>query len=403
MAVFKYSAREKASGKKVSNKFINAPSDSIVLAKLREKGYSEIKAVDLTGTLELKILRVINRITTKDLVIFSRQFAVMISASLPLVQSLRVVADQTQNVSLKMVISEMASDIDEGARLSDALQKKVKIFSQFFVSVVKSGEKSGKLDDVLNYLADEMERNYDIKSKIKGAMIYPLFVLGVLCFVGVVMMIFVIPALLETVIKSGAELPLPTKIVMGTSNFLVSYWWLVLLFLIGGYFLFKVIVKVDKGRYYFDLLKFKLPIFGKMFSYIYIVYFSSSMHTLLVGGVQISESLEIVGEIIDNSVYKKLLFESSERVREGETISSVFMQNKEIPDMVSQMVSVGEKTGKMDMVLRKINDFYSRELSHMLDNLMTLLEPIIIVILGIAVAIMVAAIIMPMYNVASQF
>ncbi len=401
MAVYKFSARN-TNGIKV-NDFVNAPSNNEALIKLAKRGLSKIKLTNLTDTLELKILVLINRVTTKDLVIFSRQFAVMISASLPLVQALRITADQTKNISLKMIISDMASEIDEGSRLSDALQKRVKVFSQFYVSVVKSGEKSGKLDDVLNYLADEMERNYDIKSKIKGAMIYPAFVLVALGAVGVIMMMFVVPKLINVIQKSGGTLPLPTRIVIGTSDFLIDYWWIILLIIFGLRMLFKVILKTELGAYYFDLLKFKLPVFGKIYTYIYVVYFSSSMHTLLIGGVQISASLEIVADIIDNNVYKKLLNTASKRVHEGESISNTLMQSKEIPDMVSQMISVGEKTGKMDMVLKKINEFYNRELSTLLDNLMTLLEPIVIVILGIAVAIMVAAIILPMYSVGSQF
>ena len=401
MAIFRYKAVNN-NGKKVQD-LINAFNKRAALEKLKKRGLKNISLYNKTDSLELKILTAINRVTTKDLVAFSRQFSVMISANLPLVKSLKIVAEQTKNVTFKIVISEIAQEVDGGARLSEALAKRPKIFSKFYVNIVRSGETSGKLDEVLTYLADEMERNYDMMSKVKGALIYPAIVFLGLIGIGIFMMVFVIPKLTEMLSSADTELPLATRVVIGTSNFLVGYWWVILLGFVVLIILFKMYGQSDIGRYYIDFLKLKLPIFGKLFHYIYIVHFASSMSTLVSGGVQVNRSLEIVKDVMGNRLYQELIEEASEKVKEGDTISSVFIKSDIMPRMVSQMISVGERTGKIDMVLKKISKFYERELTNLTNNLMTLLEPIIVIIMGIGVGIMVAAIIMPMYNMASSF
>ncbi|MFH1522743.1 MAG: type II secretion system F family protein [Patescibacteria group bacterium] len=401
MAIFKYRALDSEDKETIG--LIEAVSESMAAVVLKEKGLSIVSIKKESENKVLKFLFILNRVKPKDVVIFSRQFAVMISANVTLVQSLRILVEQTENLKLKMVISEVADEVDSGSRLSDALAKRPKVFSNFYINVIKSGETSGKLDEVLNYLADEMEKDYDMMSKIKGAMIYPIFVFFGLGIVGIVMMVYVIPKLTDVLTETGAELPLATKILIGTSKTMSNYWWALLIILVGIIIGIRYYIKTPSGRKQIDFLILRIPIFGKLLQRIYLVRFTRSMNTLIVGGVTITKSLRVASEVVGNQTYKDLINETSEAVEDGNSISSVFINSNQIPKMVSQMMSIGEKSGKLDLVLERITSFYAREINNIVANLMTLMEPIIMVIMGVAVGIMVAAIILPMYNLASQF
>jgi type IV pilus assembly protein PilC len=401
MPIFKYKAIDK-DNKNVEG-LIETTNDSVAAEILQEKEFTVISITEKAVKKQLGFMKALNRVKQKDLVIFSRQFAVMVSANVVLVQALRILVDQTENLTLKMVVSEIADEVDAGSRLSDSLSKRPKIFSDFYINVIKSGETSGKLDEVLNYLADEMEKDYDMMSKIKGAMIYPAFVLFGLGVVGVMMMVFVVPKLTSILTETGGELPFATKLLIGTSEFMAKYWWLLIIIILAIFFGVRAYLKTETGKKQFDYIILKLPVFGKLLQRIYLVRLTRSMNTLIVGGVTITKSLKIVADVVENETYKYLIKETLKAVEDGESISSVFITSNEIPKMVSQMMSIGERTGKLDIILERITDFYSREVKNIIDNLMSLMEPIIMVIMGIAVGIMVAAIILPMYNMANQF
>ncbi len=401
MPIFKYKA-ENASGHIKRGKEV-ALSDTEVISKLRKKELNPISVVNVTNTFESKFLMTIAPIKTKDLAIFSRQFSVMISANVTVVESLLILVDQTANLSLKNMISEIAFEVDAGSFLSEAFGKRPKIFSEFFINIVRSGETSGKLDEVLNYLADEMEKSYDMVSKIRGAMIYPVFITTALIGVGIVLMVYVIPNLTAILTETNAKLPLSTRLVIGASSFLKSYLIFIVLVLIGLGFLVRVYIKTYTGRRHLDVIKLKMPIFGKLFKYIYLMRFTRSLATLLKGGVTITKGLEITADVVGNIIYKELILETLESINDGNPLSTVMEASSYVPKMVPQMIAVGEKTGKIDSVLDRVTTFYSRETTNMLDNLSKLMEPIIMVIMGIGVGIMVAAVILPMYNLASQF
>jgi type IV pilus assembly protein PilC len=401
MKIFKY--RVKNPEKKSVSGLVEAESEEQAIEILTDKGLEIVSLnLDSSTSSDNKFSFVIDRVKPKDLVAFSRQFSVLISANVTLVESLKILVHQTTNLKLKMVISEVADDIDEGSKLSDALAKKSSVFSNFYINVVKSGETSGKLDEVLNYLADELEKDYDMNSKIKGAMIYPAFVFSGLAGVGVIMMVFVVPKLTDVLAETGGELPLATKILIGVSDFLQGYWWLVLMMLGGFAFGLRAAIKIPASRRMMDVLILRLPIFGKLFQRIYLVRFTRSLQTLIIGGVSISKALTITAEVASNAVYREIILEAKKEVEDGNSISSVFMAHPEVPVMVSQMISIGEKTGKLDVVLERISSYYGREIDNMIANLMTLMEPIIMVVMGIGVGVMVAAIILPMYNMASS-
>ena len=330
----------------------------------------------------------------------------MVSANIGVVEALMTIVDQTANHRLKNIISEVIFDLEGGSMLSDSLDKRGhQVFSNFYINVVRAGETSGKLDEVLSYLADEMEKDFDILSKFKGALIYPAFVVCGLIGVGFIMMYYVMPQLTDMIAQSsnGVQLPWATVVVMGAVDFLQKYLFLIIIFFIALIVVFRLYIKTAIGRLQFDIFKLRVPIFGDLYKLVYLVRFCRSFSTLLFGGVTMARSLEVAADVVRNRVYQNLITDTVKGVNEGQSVSYVFANSPYIPSMVPQMMVIGEKTGKLDEVMQKISDFYARELQAKLDTLNVLLEPVIMIVLGVGVAIMVAAIILPMYNVASSF
>ncbi|MDZ7798024.1 MAG: type II secretion system F family protein [Patescibacteria group bacterium] len=397
MAVFDYKAKNK-SGDTV-NGAVEAPSENVAQEVLRDKGLIVLSVNERSKiTLFQSTFGFLKRVPRKDVVMFSRQLAVLIAATVPIVQALRILVKQQKNVNFKIILSEIADEVDGGARLSQTLGKYPQVFSDFFVHMIRSGETTGKLDETLNYLADQQERDYDLMSKIKGAMIYPVFIVGGMIAVGVLMMIFVLPKLTEVLEQGGGELPWSTKLVMGTSGFLQSKWWLLLLIIIILVAVFILIRKNPAGQRKLDELKMRLPVFGQIYQNIYLVRFSRSLATLLVSGVTLTKSLEITGDIVGNLLYKELVEDTIEDVESGKSIATSFLKSKAVPVMLPHMMAIGEQTGKMDLILDKISGFYARELENTVNNLVSLIQPFILVIMGIGVAVMVMSILLPMYN-----
>jgi len=399
MPVFEYRAKDQAGHD--SEGAVEAPTQAAALDALAEHHLTPFYLKERVehGIFEAS-LKIFNRVKSKDLVIFSRQLSVMASATLPLVQSLRILVKQTENETLKIIISDVADEVEGGVKLSAAMAKFPDVFSDFYVNMVRSGETSGKLDEVLNYLADEAEKNYDLMSKIRGAMIYPAFIIGGMVIVGIVMMVFVVPKLTAILKESGGRLPLSTRILIGTSDFLQHQWWLLVIILllltVGG----RMVLRSRSGRLAWHHLQLYLPVFGNLFQKIYLTRFTRSLSTLLVGGVPLTRSLEIVAGVMGNLVYADLVEQTIREVEEGNSIATVFLQSRVMPTMVSQMLIVGEKTGRLEEVLNRLNGFYTREVENMVTRLVTLIEPLIMVVLGVAVGVIVAAIILPLYNLA---
>ncbi len=398
MPVYNYKARN-LSGQIVTGG-VESVSEAEASALLEEK---QLVVLSLTegDVVEKKGWNInIGTVKHKDVVIFSRQLSVMISATVPIVQALRILAKQTSNAIFVQKITEMADQVDGGMKLSLAMSKHSKVFSNFFVSMVKSGETSGKLDEVLLYLADQMEKDYDLMSRIKGAMIYPVFIIIGMLIVGFLMMVFVVPKMTAMLKESGQELPFLTKILIGSSDFLKDYWYIIIfgvIFLIIG---IKLFVRSKRGKIIFNKLVLKAPIFGELFKKVYIVRFARSLSTLVKGGVPISASLNITSEVVDNEAYKELIVETVKEVEDGNSISTLFSKSNLMPPMLSQMMIIGEKTGKLDEILDRLASFYSREIDSLVVGLTSLIEPLILMIMGVGVGGMVAAIMIPMFKVA---
>ena len=396
MAEFSYKARNQE-GNIISGTVV-APTENIAYGILRDKNLFIVSLKERRQVAFLRGLSLGRRIKAKDIVVFSRQLSVMISSNVPIVRALKVLVRQTGSAQLKTIISDIADEVDGGAKLSQSLAKYPKVFSNFFIQMVRSAETTGRLDEILVYLADQLEKDYDLKAKARGALIYPAFILGALILVAAVMMMFVLPQITGIFEETEVELPLTTKIFMGMSDFLLGYWWFILLVIIGLIVAYRFAVRTPIGRRNIDLLKIRLPIVGPIFSKTYLSRFARSLSTLLTSGVTLTRSLDIVADVVGNTLYHDLTRATIKEVEAGASITTVFVKSKDIPLMLSQMMSVGEQSGQLDKILLKVADFYSREMENSLQNLTTLIEPIIMVVMGVAVGLLVSAIILPIYN-----
>lgn len=403
MSIYVYRARNNRG--KVMEGIVEAANEETAAGLLSEKRLTvvalEKRGTARSGGFDLKFL---HHVSNKDLVVFYRQLSVMIDASLPIMRALRILIKQTSNDYLKAVIAAVADEVEGGSKLSKAMESFPDVFSNFAVNILASGETSGRLSEVMNYLADQQEKDYDLISKVRGAMIYPAIIVSGMVVVGFIVMIFVIPQMTTMLEETGATLPLTTRILIGVSGFLKDFWWLAIIVLVSLFIGVSVLNKRSvKGKRFFDLMKIKIPVFGRIFKHIYIARMTRSLSTLIRGGVPVARALEAVQEVVSNEVYKEVLAETIKDVDEGSTVADSFALSKYMPEMVPQMIKVGEETGKLEEILEKLTDFYTREVDNQVANLSTLIEPIIMIILGVAIGGFVAAIIMPMWQLSSSF
>ncbi len=399
MALFQYKAVS-ASGS-VSKGTVDAPNLMGATELLEEKGLVVLQlSQGKKGGFSLNI-NILGGVKQRDVVIFSRQLAVMVAATVPIVPSLRILNAQMESPALKNIAKEMADDVDGGLQMSQAFAKHPEAFNRFFVAMIRSGETSGRLDEVLNYLADQMEKDYDLSSRIKGAMVYPAFIVTGLVAVGTVMMIFVIPKITALLIDSGVKLPFATRLLIAISGFMVNYWWVLLLLGVAGGATLRAYLKTKGGRIVWDNLKLHFPIFGMIVKKVIIVRMARSLSTLIRGGVTIGTALEITGEVVDNAVFQDILAKTIKEVQDGNSITTVMSESKVVPKIVSEMMAVGEKTGKLDDILERLAGFYDREVSALVASLTSLIEPIIMVVMGLGVALMVVAVMLPMFQLAN--
>jgi type IV pilus assembly protein PilC len=348
-------------------------------------------------------LKFLQRIKPKEITIFYRQLAILFEANVSPLDALRILAEQTNNQLFKDLIFEVEEDLRGGETLSHAMSKKPKVFSSFYVNVVKAGEATGKLHEVLKYLADHAEREYNLTFKVRGAFTYPIAIFVLFAIVGTLMMIFVVPQLTSMLEELGTELPVTTKILIAVSDLMKSFWWLLAIVLVGAVIGLMKGIKTVKGRHMIDVLKLKIPVFKGLFQKIYLARFSENFKTLLVGGIPILKALDISSTVIGNTVYEQIIQEAKERVRVGKTIASALSgYPKQFTPMITQMIAVGEKTAALESILDKVALFYQQEVDRMVSNMTQLIEPMMILVLGGAVGFLVASILMPIYNIGSS-
>lgn len=401
MPIFSYKVRDSRGSE--TDGAVEAESEAQATEVLRERGYQVVSVVAReaasVGNLRFTFLQ---RISPKDVVVFSRQLSVMIGASVAIVRALRTSARQTTNPKLHGIVLDIANEVEGGVRLSDAFNKHPYVFGSFFINMIRSGETSGKLDDVLLYLADQQEKDYDLRQRVRGAMTYPIFVLIMLFVVGTVMMIFVVPKLTAVLAESGVQLPITTRLLIDTSDFFVRFWYLIVGGVVGAVFGTQAAYRTPAGKRILDSLVLRIPVFGSLLRRIYITRITHSLGTLIAGGVDMVTSLKVVSGIVGNEVYRETMIRTVQEVAAGNSMTTVWRSTKAIPDMATQMVAVGEETGKLQAVLERLTDFYTREVNASVANLSTAIEPIIMVVMGVAVGGLVSAIILPMYTLAQQ-
>ncbi len=344
-------------------------------------------------------IKFFEKISQKDLVLFSRQLAIMFKSKVPLVESLRVLSQQTDNPDFKEKIMKISEEVEGGTALSNALENFPEVFSSFYIAMVKSGEVSGKLSEVLNYLADHLEREYHLTAKTKGALLYPSLIVFVVILVLLLMIFFVIPQLAEVLTTEKEALPWITMFVINSSAFVRDWGWALFIILVLFVAGFLKYYRTDRGQRFFDREFVKFPLLGPFFKMINVARFAENLSTLISGGLPIAQALETVGDIISNTAYKEVIFKMRDEVRKGVPISAVLSRNPDLfPPVFIQMVLVGEKTGTLDSTLMNIVDFYQKEIDRMIDNALSILEPVLILVLGLVVAGLMFSILMPLYK-----
>ncbi|MGN6391671.1 MAG: type II secretion system F family protein [Gemmatimonadales bacterium] len=394
MPMFEYTARSQTG--QIQKGQMDVASKDDVTAYLRKNRLIMVSVREAPKQIKLSLGG--PRVKTRDIVIFTRQFATMINAGLPLVQSLTILAQQTENKALAEVTRAVVYDVESGNTLADAFSKHPKAFTPLYVNMVAAGEAGGILDTILLRLATFLEKNDALVRKVKGAMVYPGVIITVACVAIAVLLIFVIPTFQSMFASANLELPLPTRIVIGMSNFLIHFWWAILLAIGGIVFGVRSYYNTPAGRLQIDSAMLKSPVLGDVLRKSAVSRFTRTLGTLVSSGVSILEGLEITAKTAGNQVVHNAVMESRQSIAGGETIAAPLEKSKVFPPMVISMIAVGEQTGGLDEMLSKIADFYDEEVDVAVSALLSLMEPAMIVILGVIVGGMVIAMYLPIFD-----
>jgi len=396
MKKFAYEARDQASNK-ITKATLQADSESAAAHLLIEQGFTPLKITEETGQGNF-LSRLAGRITTKDKIVFTRQLATLIGAGLPLSQSLHTALEQTQNKKLQSIIQEITASVEGGKTLSDSFAKHNDVFDAVFIALVAAGEASGTLDESLQRVANQQEKDAATMSKIKGALTYPIIVLVVIFGVMAFMLFTVVPQVEKLYHDLKKQLPFLTQAMVSVADFLAHFWWLVVIILaVGGYF-FMQYLKTEAGIKMSDTFKLNVPIFGKMFRKLYMARFTRTGQTLLSTGVSMLDMLKITSTAINNSIIAKSITRAAEKVKGGKALSVAIQPEDYILPLVPQMIKIGEQSGRIDEMMGKVAQVYEDELDEQIRTISTSIEPILMVILAVVAGSMVGAILLPIYS-----
>lgn len=382
---------------------IEAASVDIAISALQARSLviTDIKSAKQSGSIleSISSFKFFNRVKSKDVVVLSRQLATLFEAKIAVMDSLRLLAGQVANIRLKEGLTEIIEDIKGGSSLSSAMSKHPDIFSVFYINMIKSGEESGKLEEIFSSLADHLERSYELASKTKNALIYPAFVVVTFFVVMVLMLTFVIPKLTSILTEVNQKIPIYTRILIGVSDFFRDFGVFLLGGVVaGGVFLWRY-AKTEKGSEAVSRFQTSFPFVGMLYSKFYLSRMTDNMETLLSSGVPAVRTLEITADVVGNKIYKNILLTAANEVKGGSSISEALSKYPEIPLMVVQMIKTGEETGKLNFMLKTLGRFYKKEVDNAVETLVSLIEPVMIVVLGGAVGILLVSILGPIYNI----
>jgi type IV pilus assembly protein PilC len=399
MLTFTYEAKNAKTGKKIKAQ-VEAENEQAAAKLIREQGLTPLKIQSDKASIGGRFH---GRIKTKDKVLFSRQLSTLINAGLPLVQSLRNVSQQTTNKSFKVVINQVINDVEAGLSFSAALEKHPAVFNRVYVSLVAAGEASGTLDKGLERLADQQEKDADIISKVRGAMIYPLIVLLVMLAVVTFMIVKVLPQV-QSIYAGlpGVSLPILTRVLLGVSHFVTHFWWLVLILIGLSVFFGSRWARTLGGRSAIDKFKMKVPLVGPLYMKMYMARFARTGATLVAAGVPLIHVLEIIGEAVDNVHIAHSLDHAIEKVKGGKALSDSITNDPNFLELVPNMLRIGEQSGAMESMMEKIADYYEKEVDNEIKTISTTIEPIMMIIMGVVAIIIVAAVLLPIYGLVNQ-
>lgn len=402
MAKFDYKARTKDGELQVGN--VEATSRDAALGLLT--GH-ELYVLSLEPVKENKLFSRLTdyfeRVKGTDLMIFTRQFATLLASQVPLGDSLRNLYAQMDKPILKEVIAEVSSDIESGFSLSQALGRHPGVFSEFYVNMVKASEVTGRLSEVLEFLADYLEKQSILIAKVRNALVYPAFVIVLFVVVIIVMLTMVLPQITPIFKEANVSLPFMTKVLIGLGGFMTSWWWGILIVLGVLFFLLVDYSRTREGKVVFDEISLRLPILGKLFQRLYIARFAESTRVLIQGGLTIPQAIEISSHTIGNSVYEEILSGAAQEVRRGLLLSQALKASRYFPPLVGQLIAVGEATGRLEQLLMRVAQFYTRQVDDAVSNLVELIQPILLVVIGVIVAGLFGAILLPLYSLTQTF
>lgn len=380
---------------------IDAVSTEAAVAALQRRGLIvvNLQTAEVEEAWWQRPLALFGGVRQKDIVMLSRQLATLFEAKVPVMVALRTLISELDSPIIRREMAGLFDDVQGGMPLSQAMERRPKIFSSFFVNMVRSAEESGKLDETFRYLADYLERSYELTSKAKNALIYPSFIL--VAFFGVIMLMLtvIVPRLVTIFEETGQTPPLYTQVIIGLSTFLLNYGYVLLGILAVGAIALLRFLRTERGRFALGKTQISIPIIGELYRKIYLARFADNFQTLIAGGIPAVRALQISGEVVGNAVYRAIIQEAAEAVRGGSTISESFSRHEEFPSLLNQMIRIGEETGKLAQILSSLARFYRREVDSVVENLISLIEPALIIVLGLAVGIVVAAILVPLYNI----
>lgn len=396
--LFKYKSLTNTGEKKEGT--VEATTRDLAIAAIQRRGLIVVSVEEDGAKKGLMNISFFENVPMKDIVVMSRQIATLFEAQVSALKAFTLLATNTENKLLGKTLLQVADDLQAGSSISQALGKSPDIFSDFYVNMVRAGEETGKLTQVFNYLADYLDRQYALTSKTKNALIYPAFVIGIFVLVMTMMFVFIVPKLAIMIKESGQEIPIYTKVVIGISDLLVHYGIFVLIALLGaGAYLFHL-TRTDNGKSFLDGVKIKMPVFKNIFTKLYLSRMADNMDTMLSSGIPIVRAIEITSAVVGNRIYQGILKTVTEDVKAGSSLSDAFGKHNEIPQIMTQMIKVGEETGALGNILKTLGHFYNREAQDAVDTLVGLIEPFMIVALGLGVGVLLASVLMPIYNIA---
>jgi type IV pilus assembly protein PilC len=398
--LFNYKALESTTGTKKEGS-IEAVSVDVAIDSLQKRGLIIANIEEANTEKWYEKISFGGRVSTKDIVILSRQMATLFEAQVSALRIFTLLGAEIENQYLKKIMTEVSEDLQGGSSISKALAKHPDVFTDFYVNMVKAGEETGKLNETFDYLADYLDRNYEVVSKAKNALIYPAFVISVFTAVMILMFVVIIPKISVILLDSGAPVPLYTAVVFAISNFFVHYGVLLAAAIVVVIFLFLHYIKTPQGKSAWAHFKLDIPYLGGLYKKLYLSIISDNMNTMIHSGIPMARAIEITASVVGNEVYKKIMNETLLAVKSGSSLSQSLQQYPEMPGMLVQMIRVGEETGELASILKTMAHFYQREVMNTVDTLVGLIEPVMIVVLGLGVGTLLASVLIPIYNIAN--